>query len=99
MLEVVLLCVLGVVAANLPFLSDRVFLVVPNTRLRKHFGWELLEVLVLYAVVLGIARVLEARVSTVQPQHWWFYVATLALFVVVAWPGFVWRHFWRKPGM
>ena len=99
MLEIVLLCILGIAAANLPFLSDRVLMLVPPEKLRKHFGWQLLEVIVLYGVVLGIARVLEARVSVVQPQHWEFYAATSALFVVVAWPGFVWRYFWRRPGM
>ncbi|GAB7128257.1 DUF2818 family protein [Silvimonas sp. JCM 19000] len=99
MLEVVLLCILAVVAANIPFLSDRVLLLVPPARLRKHAGWQLLELAILYALVLGISRVLEARVGTVQVQHWWFYAGTIALFIVLAWPGFVWRYFWRKPGM
>ncbi|GGP23300.1 DUF2818 family protein [Silvimonas iriomotensis] len=99
MLEIILLCGLAALAANLPFLSDRVGFVLPPDVLKMNFGWRLLELVLLYLAVGVVARVLEARVSTVQPQHWWFYVATAALFIVMAWPGFVWRYFWRKPGL
>ncbi|MDR3428071.1 DUF2818 family protein [Silvimonas sp.] len=99
MLEIALLCGLAVLAANLPFLTDRVAFAIPGDKLKKHFGWRLLELVILYFLVGGIARVLEARVTSVQPQHWEFFAATGALFIVMAWPGFVWRYFWRKPGL
>jgi hypothetical protein len=32
----------------------------------------------------------------VAPQGWQFYATTGALFIVFAFPGFVWRYLWRK---
>jgi hypothetical protein len=93
--SITILLVLAVVAANLPFASDRVagFFKVA----RKHFGWHALELAVLFALVGGLARLLEAREMPVHEQHWQFYVTTLALFLVAAFPGFVYRYFWRRP--
>ncbi|SMC17217.1 Protein of unknown function [Andreprevotia lacus DSM 23236] len=97
MFETILICTLAAVAANVPFVTGRLFGLLSLAR--KHFGWQLLEWLVYYLLLLGVARLLEGRVSDVHPQNWQFYATTLALFVVLAWPGFVWRYFWRKPGI
>lgn len=93
--SITFLLVLAVAAANLPFVSERfagVFKVA-----RKHFGWQALEMALLFCLVGGLARLLEARQMPVHEQHWQFYVTVLALFLVAAFPGFAYRYFWRKP--
>lgn len=92
----VALILIALVAANAPFLSERVFLVVAPKRGSKSLGWRLLEVLVLYLLVGVAARLLEARAGSVYPQNWEFYVITLCLFLVFAYPGFVYRYLWRR---
>ena len=62
----------------------------------KSFWWRLAELAVLYFAVLFFARALEARMGAVYPQNWEFYATTACLFVVLAYPGFVWRYLWRK---
>ena len=52
-----------------------------------------------FLAVYIVAWLLESRFSDPHPQHWQFFVTTLALFAVLAWPGFVWRYFWRQPGI
>jgi hypothetical protein len=52
--------------------------------------------LVLYLLVGVFARVLESRQMPVHSQDWQFYVSTLALFLVFAFPGFVLRQFWKQ---
>ncbi|MBM3116307.1 DUF2818 family protein [Jeongeupia naejangsanensis] len=97
MLEVILLGTLAALAANVPFVSGRLFGVLHLAN--KHFGWQLLEWVVYYLAVGGLAWGLESRLATPHSQNWQFYVTTLAMFAVLSWPGFVWRFFWRKPGL
>lgn len=86
--------VAAIAAANLPFLTERLFGVVP-LRGPKGLGWRLAELVVLYFAVglLGVA--LEARAGQVTPQGWEFYAVTAALFLTFAFPGFVWRYLVR----
>lgn len=92
--SVILLIIIAILAANLPFATERIggMVAVPH----KHFGWRLLEVLLLYVVVGLFARVLESRLMPAHSQGWQFYVCTLALFLVFAFPGFVLRYFWTQ---
>jgi hypothetical protein len=90
---------LAFVAANLPFLFERVLFVIrPRSASgQKAFGWRLLEVLLLYFVLGILAAVLEqGAYGSVYPQGWPFYVTTLCLFLVFAFPGFVLRYLWRS---
>lgn len=89
---------LAALAANLPFMVERI-LFVWTPRRYKAFAWRLLELCVLYLLMGGLGLWLESRLGPVHTQRWQFYVTTFALFVVAAYPGFVWRYFWRKPGM
>lgn len=98
-IEAILFYTLAIVAANLPFLSERILLVKTPTANSKGFGWRLLEWSMLYGAIGLFSRLLESQRTPVHEQSWPFYVITLALFIVFAWPGFVWRYFWRKPGM
>ncbi len=92
---ITILLLFSVLAANLPWFSERLFYVIPLKH--KHFGWHLLELVVLYFVVGGIARLVERKVmGQAASQHWEFYATTACLFLVFAFPGFVWRYFWRR---
>ena len=90
---------LAVIAANLPFFSEKIFFFAPPYKGKKTFGFRLLELLVFYFFIGFVAYWLEGQLSPVHQQKWPFYATTLALFVVFAWPGFVWRYFWRRPGI
>lgn len=85
-----LMIVLALVAANLPFASQRVFFLGP-LQAHKHLAWRLAEWLVLGALVLVIGFAVEARIGQRQPQGWEFYAAFAFLFATLAFPGFVWR--------
>ena len=103
-LAVWLVVALSVAAANLPFLTERVFGLVPlKTRSAgdgevppsvrtKSFPLRLLELIVLYFLVGALARLLESRIGGVFTQKWEFYAVTACLFLVLAFPGFVWRY-------
>lgn len=88
-----LLVLLSLVAANLPWLSDRIFFVVTPRGKGKAFGWRLLELIVLYLVVGLLALGLETRYTgAIHDQTWEFYAITFFLFVVFALPGFIYRY-------
>ncbi|PTD96499.1 DUF2818 family protein [Pseudothauera lacus] len=87
---------LAFVAANLPFLFERVLFVVRPAGGVKNFAWRLLELLLLYFAVGALAQVLEVRAhGSAYPQNWEFYATTLSLFIVFAYPGFVYRYLWQ----
>lgn len=92
--SVVVLLLVAFVAANLPFVSNRVAGI--KRVARKHFGWHLAELVMLFLLLGLLARLLEGRLAPVHPQNWQFYVTTMALFLVFAFPGFVARYFWKR---
>lgn len=83
---------LAVAAANIPFLNERLLLLVPLRSPSKSLWLRLLELAVLYFLVLGIAWLMEARIGNAFPQRWEFYAITVCLFLVAAYPGFVYRY-------
>lgn len=89
---------LAAVAANLPFFSERLFCVVPMRRVVKSLWLRLLEWLVLYFVVIGTGWLLESRIGNAFSQHWEFYAVTVAFFLVLAYPGFVFRYLRKRHG-
>jgi hypothetical protein len=93
MLSLIVLGLVALVAANLPFISQRIFFIRRPTH--KRMGWRVLELAVLYLILGLFARWLESRVGEVYPQGWEFYAVTLSLFLVLAYPGFVYRYLWR----
>jgi Protein of unknown function (DUF2818) len=94
-LEVWLVLAVALVAANLPFVNERLFIVGPRRVPAKAFGWRLLELLLLFGAVLGLGFGLEARIGQRHVQGWEFYAAALAMFVTFAFPGFIWRYLRR----
>lgn len=94
--SILVLLVLALVVANLPFFSERLFFLVPLKGGVKAFGWRLLEWLVFYFLLGGVAYLLEAKLGAVQHQRWEFYTVTVCLFLVLAFPGFIYRYLWRR---
>ena len=89
-----LVILLAVVAANLPFVNERLFIVGPR-RAPKSLGWRGLELVLLWAATVGIGFALEARMGQHQAQGWEFFAAFGGLFLTLAFPGFVWRYLRR----
>jgi hypothetical protein len=90
--EVWVVIAVAFVAANLPFINERLFIVGPRRLPSKALGWRLLELLVLAALTFGLGVLIEDRIGQRQPQTWQFFAAALCLFVTFAFPGFVWRY-------
>jgi len=96
-LAVWLLIALALASANLPFLTERVFAVVPWKRAAvKPFWVRLLEVLVSYLVVGALGFAFESALGNRFNQGWEFYAITLCLYLVLAYPGFVYRYLFRR---
>ena len=85
---------MAVLAANLPFINERLFAVIPFKV--KPIWLRLCELLALYAIVGIIAFVLESRLGNAFKQTWEFYAITACLFLVLAFPGFVYRYLRKK---
>jgi hypothetical protein len=86
-----LVIVLALLAANLPFVSQRLLAVVPLSG-GKNLAIRFAELVLMYFVVGGIGLLLEKRLGQIAPQGWEFYAITGTLFVTLAFPGFVWRY-------
>jgi Protein of unknown function (DUF2818) len=86
-----LVIVAAVVAANLPFFTQRLLLVVPLSS-GKNLAIRLAELVLMYFMVGGLALLLEQRLGQIAPQGWEFYAITGTMFITLAFPGFVWRY-------
>lgn len=93
-----LVILLAAFAANLPFFNERLFAAIPLGKPIKPFRMRLVELLVLYLLVLGVAYLLEARIGNAFSQRWEFYAITACLFIVLAYPGFVFRYLRKRHG-
>jgi hypothetical protein len=83
-----------VVGANLPFLTQRLLALIPLAR-PKSLALRLVELVVFYFLVGGLGLALEQRVGQIARQGWEFYAVTGALFITLAFPGFVWRYLFK----
>lgn len=93
---VVLLVALA--AANLPFMNERLMAVIALPMRVKSLAIRLGELVVLYFLAGGVGLLFERRVGQIAPQGWEFYVVTGALFLVLAFPGFIWRYLLKHRG-
>ena len=89
-----LVVLLAFLAANLPFISNRLFAVLPLKR-PKTLAVRLAELLICYLLAGGLGLFLEQRAGQIAPQGWEFYAITGALFITFAFPGFTWRYLFR----
>ncbi|WP_422843409.1 DUF2818 family protein [Acidovorax sp. M2(2025)] len=93
-----LVIVAALVAANLPFVNHRWLVVGPVAAPRKPLAGRLGELVLFYLLVGGLALLLERRAGQVASQGWEFYAITAALFLTLAFPGFVYRYLLRRHG-
>lgn len=84
----------AMVAANLPFLNHRLFLIGP-TRRPKPTLWHVIELLIYATLVALLGRWLEGHVGQTVAQRWEFYAIWACVFLTLAFPGFVWRYLRR----
>ena len=82
--------------ANLPFLNESLFGFVPLKGGTKSAWTRAFELFVLYFVTGAVAYALEARIGNVFAQVKEFYMITVPLFVVLAFPGFVLRYLRKR---
>ena len=83
-------------AANLPFVNERLLGVMPLAGGHKSLAVRVAELVVMYFVVGALGLALENRAGQIAPQGWEFYAVTGALFIVLAFPGFIWRYLRRQ---
>ena len=87
-----LILVLAVVCANIPWISQRFFLIW-NPPAGKKAWMRFVEWFCYYLLIGLIAMGLEKKtLGVLHQQDWEFYVTTLSLFLVCAFPGFLYRH-------
>jgi hypothetical protein len=89
-----LLMALALLAANLPFFSNRLFGVVALKN-PKSLAVRIAELVVWYFVVGGLGLYLEQRAGQNAPQGWEFYAITATLFLTFAFPGFTYRYLFK----
>jgi len=88
------LILLFLVIANLPWFSERVFMVY-RPKSVKSVMVRLIELVVYYFASLLIAIAAEIQFSgEIFPQQWEFFVTTFCLFLVLAVPGVIYRYQW-----
>ncbi|MDB5773979.1 MAG: hypothetical protein JWP38_112 [Herbaspirillum sp.] len=89
---------LALIAANLPFLNQQLFAVIPLNRSEgyvKPIWWRLIELVVLYFAVGGAAYFLESTIGNTFAHHWEFFAISGCLFLVFAFPGYVFRYLYK----
>ena len=96
-----LLIGIAFVTANLPFLTERVFAVIPLKRsgsvFIKPFWLRFVEVVCGFLLSGAIGMAFESSLGNRFSQTWEFYAITFALYLVLAYPGFVYRYLFRRP--
>jgi Protein of unknown function (DUF2818) len=86
-----LVIVVAFLAANMPFVTKR-FLLLFLMKTPKTLGIRLLELVIFYFLAGGLGLLLENRAGQIAPQGWEFYAITGALFITLAFPGFIYRY-------
>jgi hypothetical protein len=89
-----LVVALAFLAANLPFLNNRLLAVYPLAK-PKMLAVRVAELVIWYFVVGAVALFLEQRAGQIAPQGWEFYAITATLFITFAFPGFVYRYLFK----
>ncbi|WP_210546873.1 DUF2818 family protein [Rhodoferax sp. PAMC 29310] len=90
-----LLVLVAFCAANLPFLTQRRWLVGPGLA-NKSLGVRMLELMFLYFCVGSLGLLLENSAGQISPQKWEFYAITGTLFLTFAFPGFCYRYLLKR---
>jgi len=89
---------LALLGANLPFINQRLFALVRislSESNKKPFWLRLSELLVCYLLLGGLAHFFESAIGNVFSQGWEFFAITGCLFIVFAFPGFIFQYLRR----
>ena len=89
-----LVLLVALLAANLPFVSQRLLLVLP-LKTPKNLALRLAELVLYYFIAGGLGLLLEQRTGQIAPQGWEFYAITATFFITLAFPGFAYRYLLR----
>ncbi|NLC36089.1 MAG: DUF2818 family protein [Alcaligenaceae bacterium] len=89
---VILLVLAGIAALVLAFPGWRS----RGRQVQKSFFERLIELIVFYALVGVLGFSLEANLGNRFEQGWEFYAITFSLFLVMGYPGFVWRYLMKR---
>jgi hypothetical protein len=86
--------------ANLPFINEKFFsffqLPSLSSKPSKSFWLRLLELAIYYFLLGSIAFYLESNAGNRFEQKWEFFAITVCLFIVFAFPGFVYRYLLKR---
>ena len=94
---VILLLILALIAANLPWMTERVLFVLNPPPQGKREWIRLVEWAGMFGVTGLLAAGLEHRVTgEIYAQDWEFWVVNLCLFAILALPGFIYYHDLRR---
>jgi len=100
-IAVLILFIVTLVAANIPFLTDRVFLVL-NADSNKSFWLRFSEWFLLYFIILAVAAGLETKLHGQAYITYWKIFdfsklgdATLATFFGLLWDSFILSDYWE----
>jgi len=87
----------ALLCANLPFVNQRLFALVRIDKFahKKPFWLRLLELAICYFLVGALAYFFESSIGNVFSQGWEFFAITACLFIVLAFPGFVFQYLRR----
>ena len=89
---IIVFLVVAFIAANLPWISERLFGLIAVKSAKKTAWLCLLEWIILYLLIGTIALGIEKKfTSEIYPQDWEFYASTFCLFIVFSLPGFIYR--------
>ena len=89
---IIVFLVVALIAANLPWISERLFGLIAVKSGKKTAWLSLFEWFVLYLLIGAIALGIEKKfTSEIYPQDWEFYASTFCLFIVFSLPGFIYR--------
>jgi Na+(H+)/acetate symporter ActP len=88
----ILVIILACIAASLPFVNERFLALIPLRVAVKSLWMRLFELIIFYFLIGFIAFFLESVAGNRFPQRWEFFATTACLFLVLAFPGFVFRY-------
>ena len=82
-------------AATLPFANERWLAVIPR-RAHKTLWMRVGELVACCAPAIALGLALEQSEGQIAPQGWKFYAVIGALFLTLAFPGFVYRYLYKR---
>ena len=82
--------------ANFPYFTESLFGFYRLKQAHKSALIRIVELVILYFLMLGVAYAIESVIGNAFPQGWQFYAVTVCLYLVLGFPGFVHRYLRRR---